>query len=71
MNTPVGQPIHCKGCSRTCAGGCYAVNFEQTGDHFTPFEENCLFWVVGQEIKGMFGRMRSNAVPPDGFWGRQ
>ncbi|MFA4884728.1 MAG: radical SAM protein [Desulfotomaculaceae bacterium] len=45
------QPRHCKGCSRKCTGGCYAVNFEQTGDHFTASEENCLFWVVCQETK--------------------
>lgn len=63
------QPRHCKGCSRVCAGGCYAVNFEQTGDHFTPSEENCLFWVVGQEIKGMSRRMRLNTMPPVGLSG--
>lgn len=45
------QPQRCKGCSRTCNGGCYAVNYQQTGDHFTPSEENCLFWVVGQELR--------------------
>ena len=45
------QPRHCKQCTRKCSGGCYAVNFEQTGDHFTASEENCLFWVVCQETK--------------------
>jgi len=45
------QPGHCKQCSRKCAGGCYAVNFEQTGDHFLPSEENCLFWAICQEAK--------------------
>ncbi|AQS60029.1 radical SAM/SPASM domain-containing protein [Desulforamulus ferrireducens] len=52
------QPGHCRNCSRPCAGGCYAVNFEQTGDHFTPPLENCLFWVVGQETKRMSRWMR-------------
>jgi uncharacterized protein len=47
------QPQHCKQCTRKCNGGCYSVNFEQTGDHFTASEENCLFWVVCQETKGM------------------
>lgn len=47
------QPRHCKQCTRKCNGGCYAVNFEQTGDHFTASEENCLFWVVCQETKSM------------------
>lgn len=45
------QPRQCRHCSRKCTGGCYAVNFEQTGDHFTVSEENCLFWVVCQETK--------------------
>lgn len=47
------QPEHCRRCSRKCTGGCYAVNFEQTGDHFLASEENCLFWVVMQETKRM------------------
>lgn len=51
QNAITRMPRYCKGCSRICAGGCYAVNFEQTGDHFTPSEENCMFWVVGQELK--------------------
>ncbi|MHB1041497.1 MAG: radical SAM protein [Eubacteriales bacterium] len=45
------QPRHCRQCSRKCAGGCYAVNYEQTGDHFLASEENCLFWTVCQETK--------------------
>jgi uncharacterized protein len=45
------QPQHCRDCFRKCTGGCYAVNFEQTGDHFLPSEENCLFWVVCQETR--------------------
>ena len=45
------QPQHCRSCWLKCGGGCYAVNFEQTGNHFTPSEENCLFWVVRQEVK--------------------
>ena len=44
------QPLHCKQCSNPCTGGCYAVNYEQTGDHFTPSEENCQFWAVKQAI---------------------
>lgn len=52
------MPRHCKGCTRTCAGGCYAVNFEQTGDHFTPSQENCMFWVVGQELKRMSSKIK-------------
>ncbi|WP_238528206.1 radical SAM/SPASM domain-containing protein [Acetonema longum] len=40
----------CSQCSHPCNGGCYAVNYEQTGDHFTPSEENCRFWAVHQEI---------------------
>ncbi|BAF59066.1 arylsulfatase regulator [Pelotomaculum thermopropionicum SI] len=47
----VHQPRHCKRCSRKCTGGCYAVNFEQTGSHFTASEENCLFWAVCQETR--------------------
>lgn len=59
FKNPVGQqPQHCKGCSRPCAGGCYAVNFEQTGDFFRPSEENCLFWVVCQEAKRLSGILR-------------
>ncbi|MDD4766526.1 MAG: radical SAM protein [Desulfotomaculaceae bacterium] len=45
------QPRFCRQCSRKCSGGCYAVNFEQTGNHFTASEENCLFWAVCQETK--------------------
>lgn len=52
------QPRHCKQCTRQCNGGCYAVNFEQTGDHFTASGENCLFWVVCQETKRMSGLMQ-------------
>ena len=52
------QPKHCGRCSRKCTGGCYAVNFEQTGDHFTPSEEMCLFWVVMEEVKHLSGVMR-------------
>ena len=44
------QPQHCKRCFMKCCGGCYAVNFEQTGNHFIPSEETCLFWMVRQEI---------------------
>jgi len=47
------QPQHCIHCTRKCNGGCYAVNYEQTGDHFTASEENCLFWVVCQETRHM------------------
>lgn len=47
------QPRRCRQCTRKCNGGCYAVNFEQTGDHFTASTENCLFWVVCQETKNM------------------
>jgi len=52
------QPPDCRQCARKCSGGCYAVNFEQTGDHFTASEENCLFWVVCQETKSMSKMMR-------------
>jgi uncharacterized protein len=48
------QPQHCRHCSRRCGGGCYAVNFEQTGNHFIPSEENCLFWLVRQEVKRIY-----------------
>lgn len=44
------QLPHCNECSHPCTGGCYAVNYEQTGDHFTPSEENCRFWAVHREI---------------------
>jgi len=64
------QPGHCKGCSRKCAGGCYAVNFEQTGNHFLPSEENCLFWVVCQETKRMSKRMSMTAARCSGCYGR-
>lgn len=55
------QP-YCRKCSRPCTGGCYAVNFEQTGDHFAPSEENCLFWVVCQETKRISGMLRTGCV---------
>ncbi|MDD4168898.1 MAG: radical SAM protein [Desulfotomaculaceae bacterium] len=55
------QP-YCRKCSRPCTGGCYAVNFEQTGDHFAPSEENCLFWVVCQETKRASGMLRTGCV---------
>lgn len=51
LNPIAKQPQDCKRCTRKCSGGCYAVNFEQTGDHFSASEENCLFWVVCQETK--------------------
>lgn len=51
QNPITRQPGQCKRCSRKCAGGCYAVNFEQTGNHFLASEENCLFWAVCQESK--------------------
>lgn len=44
------QPEHCKQCANICTGGCYAVNFEQTGNHFTPSEEACQFWNVKMKI---------------------
>lgn len=44
------QPKSCKHCTHQCSGGCYAVNYEQTGNHFIPSEEQCLFWVVKQDI---------------------
>lgn len=47
----LSQPRFCRQCARPCSGGCYSVNFEQTGDHFTASEENCLFWAVCQETK--------------------
>ena len=45
------QPSACKHCFKKCYGGCYAVNFEQTGDHFVSSEEHCLFWAVKEEIR--------------------
>ena len=51
------QPGHCRTCFRKCSGGCYAVNFEQTGDHFLPSEENCLIWVIRQEIQSISKKM--------------
>ncbi|MDD3653170.1 MAG: radical SAM protein [Desulfotomaculaceae bacterium] len=53
------QQPYCRSCFRQCTGGCYAVNYEQTGDHFTPSEENCLFWVVCQETKRISRMFRS------------
>ncbi len=44
------QPLRCSQCVCKCHGGCYAVNYEQTGNHFIPAEENCLFWQVQQEL---------------------
>lgn len=44
------QTPQCKQCTNKCTGGCYAVNYEQTGNHFTPSDENCLFWLVKKEI---------------------
>ena len=44
------QPLRCSQCVCQCHGGCYAVNYEQTGNHFIPAEENCLFWQVQQEL---------------------
>jgi uncharacterized protein len=44
------QPERCKQCSAQCNGGCYSVNYEQTGDHFIPSEESCRLWAVKQEI---------------------
>ncbi|MCL6638717.1 MAG: radical SAM protein [Firmicutes bacterium] len=52
----------CMHCPRQCTGGCYAVNFEQTGDHFKPSGENCLFWVVCQETKRMAGWLRGEGT---------
>jgi uncharacterized protein len=34
------------------------VNFEQTGNHFLPTEENCLFWTVRQEVKKISYKLR-------------
>jgi len=56
------QPKHCRQCSWKCTGGCYAVNFEQTGDHFTASEENCLFWVVCQETKKLSKMMNMHGA---------
>ncbi|NLI12996.1 MAG: radical SAM protein [Peptococcaceae bacterium] len=56
------QPQHCRHCTRKCSGGCYAVNFEQTGDHFTASEENCLFWVVCQETKRISGMLSAGGA---------
>jgi uncharacterized protein len=52
------QPQHCGQCFQRCGGGCYAVNFEQTGNHFLPTEENCLFWTVRQEVKKISYKLR-------------
>ncbi len=59
------QPGRCRRCRRRCTGGCYAVNFEQTGDHFLPSEENCLLWVVCQETKRLF-KLLSMGAAQDG-----
>lgn len=58
LNPISRQPEKCGGCSRKCSGGCYAVNYEQTGDHFVASEENCLFWVVCQETKKLSKMMK-------------
>jgi len=60
------QPGHCKRCSRKCTGGCYAVNFEQTGNHFRATEENCLFWVVCQETKRFSKKMNMSSAQCSG-----
>jgi uncharacterized protein len=56
-NAITRQPRYCRRCPEKCHGGCYAVNFEQTGDHFIPSEENCLFWTVRQETRRISGRL--------------
>lgn len=63
---PFKNPLSCRkkscwACSRKCTGGCYAVNFEQTGNHFTPSEENCLFWTVNQATKNIARKLRQGA----------
>jgi uncharacterized protein len=58
LNPSNKQPQHCIHCARKCNGGCYAVNYEQTGDHFTASGENCLFWVVCQETKHMSNMLK-------------
>jgi uncharacterized protein len=55
------QPQHCGHCCQRCGGGCYAVNFEQTGSHFMPTEENCLLWTVRQEVKRMSRSLTTGA----------
>lgn len=60
------QPGHCKRCARKCTGGCYAVNFEQTGNHFLATEENCLFWVVCQETKRFSKKMNMSSAQCSG-----
>ena len=57
------QPQHCRHCQQMCGGGCYAVNFEQTGNHFMPSAENCLFWVVRQEVKKIYRAQRAPDYP--------
>ncbi|MGD0152852.1 MAG: radical SAM protein [Thermacetogeniaceae bacterium] len=47
------QPEDCKHCFMKCSGYCYAVNFEQTGNHFVSSEEHCLFWAAKHEIKSI------------------
>ncbi len=56
------QPDGCKHCFMKCSGTCYAVNFEQTGNHFVSSEEHCLFWAVKNEIKKIAKTMASR--PP-------
>lgn len=59
---PLGQQSdNCRRCSRPCSGGCYAVNFEQTGNHFLPSEESCLFHVVCQESARIYRLMAGGA----------
>lgn len=54
------QPMRCKVCTHSCTGGCYAVNYEQTGNHFIPSEETCLFWAVKQEISRLSKSTKEN-----------
>ena len=55
------QPQHCGHCCQRCGGGCYAVNFEQTGNHFMPSEENCLLWTVRQEVRRIYQSLATGA----------
>ncbi|MCW2277088.1 radical SAM/SPASM domain-containing protein [Heliophilum fasciatum] len=58
QDTAQSMPAHCRRCTRKCYGGCYAVNAEQTGNHFLPSEETCLFWVVTREVQRQSSTMR-------------
>lgn len=51
QNPIASQPENCKKCPAKCTGGCYAVNYEQTGSHFLSTEENCLFSVIFREAR--------------------